>query len=517
MDPISSDPDHTSFSPSSSPPSPFPPSANLPSYSNPHPIPSSILIIGAGVFGLSTALALATRPEIPTTTSITIIDRSPDPGVFPARDASSIDTSRIIRADYADPAYAALAAEAQAIWRQQAHPDDLGAQGRYTEAGLLLVGDAEDADTTTITSTNDGQKTKKKTGLDYVRASFANVQSLHPASPKITALPTRDAIRAAYGTGGATGSWGYLNSLSGWADADASMAWLHARVRATHRVTFIHGHVTALLPTTSSTSAVGGVRLASGATHTAALTILATGAWTPTLLPSLTTAGRAVATGQVLAYVPLTAAEQERLAHVPTLLNLTTGYFVITPSERVLKIARHAYGYLNPVRMLSALGGGQDEEEVVVSAPLTHLSSESGHRDLVPPQEQAALRKALREMIPWGGIAERPFSSTRLCWYTDTPDGDFIIDYHPEHSGLFVATGGSGHGFKFLPVIGDKIVDCILGQCPDAFWGKWGFKKGAEVQVKAWDQVVTEDGSRGGKPGLILEEELKKGTTTSRL
>ncbi|KAJ3567524.1 hypothetical protein NPX13_g6736 [Xylaria arbuscula] len=103
-------------------------------------VPKSILIIGSGVFGLSTALALTQRSEFPSNTPITIIDRSPDPDVFPARDASSIDSSRIIRADYADLAYAELAAEAQKHWRQNIEdPKSLGGEGRYNKSGLLLA------------------------------------------------------------------------------------------------------------------------------------------------------------------------------------------------------------------------------------------------------------------------------------------------------------------------------------------------------------------------------------------
>lgn len=269
-------------------------------------IPSSILVVGAGVFGLSTALSLTTRPEFAHTT-ITVIDRSPEPGVFPARDASSIDTSRIIRADYSDPAYASLAAEAQDAWRARSHPDDLGAQGRYSETGLMLVADA-------------GEKPSfgTKTGLDYVRHSWDNVRALHPSAPeraKIRELPTRVAIRSAYGTGGATGNWGYVNGLSGWADAEASMAWLYRRVAATGRVAFVNGTVASLVYGALGRR-VYGVKLASGATWTADLTILATGAWTPSLVPSLQ--GRAVATGQVLAYMKLTDDEQARLANVPS-------------------------------------------------------------------------------------------------------------------------------------------------------------------------------------------------------
>lgn len=52
----------------------------------------------------------------------------------------------------------------------------------------------------------------------------------------------------------------------------------------------------------------------------------------------------------------------------------------------------------------------------------------------------------LQSIYPeFGGL---PLLTTRLCWYTDTPDENWIIDEHPDVSGLFLATGGSGHAFK---------------------------------------------------------------------
>ena len=106
----------------------------------------------------------------------------------------------------------------------------------------------------------------------------------------------------------------------------------------------------------------------------------------------------------------------------------------------------------------------------------------------------------------------RPFAKTRICWYTDTPTGDFLVDYHPGYEGLFVATGGSGHAFKFLPVLGDKVVDCVVGQRPAAFADKWAWRRQAAQDTTGlgWATVVTEDGSRGGKPGLLLRDELSK-------
>ncbi|TPX18884.1 uncharacterized protein E0L32_011436 [Thyridium curvatum] len=471
-----------------------PASSSSPSSFSP---PSSILIVGSGVFGLSTAYALSQRPAF-AGTAIRVVDRTPDQAVFPSRDASSIDTSRIIRPDYADPAYADLAAEAQVHWRRQG-PDELGGQGRYTESGLALVADGDIASVP-----SQGQDSAKKDGVGYVRASWDNISAMAQKDPalqeRIRFLPTKEAIRDAVRTGGTSGSSGYLNSASGWADAEASMKWLYDRVKSTGRVEFISGTVAAL---ERDGDRVSGVKLSDGAVLAADLVVLATGAWTGALL-DLT--GHASATGQVLGYIDITEEEQAALSKMPVLLNLTTGVFVIPPANRLLKVARHAYGYLNPSSRLSPLppSPASAPSKPTVSLPMTHLTNP----DLVIPDEGVRdLREGLREMVPLPAIHDRPFKYTRLCWYTDTPDGDFIIDYHPSWKGLFLATGGSGHGFKFLPVIGDKIVDTLSGNCPPAFKGKWSLKDSRTFS--AWDSVVTEDGSRGGIPGLILERELK--------
>lgn len=356
----------------------------------------------------------------------------------------------------------------------------------------------------------------KRNGLGYTRSSWANVKALASSDPslagKVEELPNAEAIRATYGTGGCVGSWGYLNRMSGWADAEASMDWLYRRVVATKRVKFVNGTAESLLRSPTDDAHVIGVKLSSSSptgghqgeekTMLADLTILATGAWTPSLIPL---SGRAVATGQVLAYMAITPAEQVRLADVPTFLHMSTGYFIITPANGTLKIARHAYGYLNPTT--TSEGG----VTTTISTPVTHLTHP--HTAAVPHAEQVAMRRVLRAIVPWPELRDRPFTGTRLCWYTDTPDGDFIIDYHPDLKGLFVATGGSGHGFKFLPVIGDKITDCVLGKCPEAFRGKWAFNKHGEKKL-AWDKVVTEDGSRGGVQGVVLQGDIDKTPST---
>lgn len=445
--------------------------------------PSSILIVGSGAFGLSTAWALARRDAF-SQCSITILDRSDPskPDVFLARDAASIDTSRIIRADYSDPAYAALAVEAQLEWRKQAEPTDLGAQGRYNESGLIVV--ADPVPDTALPA---------KTGMEYVRSSWMNVLELSTDnSPRIEELTNPEAIRDKLGTGGSSGSWGYYNAGSGWADAEGSMTWLVSQVQETGRVKFISGNVVSLQ---HSDIRVTGVQLSNGTIISGDLVIVAAGAWTGGLVDVF---GQATATGQVLGYLELTEAEQEELGKMPVVLNLTSGVFIIPPRNRILKVARHAYGYLNPTT-LSPLSSPNAATPGPVSYPLTQVSEPN----LKIPQEGANdLRRALAEIVPLPGLAERRFMRTRLCWYSDTPTADFLIDYHPTWLGLFVATGDSGHAFKFLPVIGEKIVDCIMHNCPAEFLGKWNWKSAAT-------SIVTQDGSRGGTAGLVLSDELR--------
>lgn len=68
-------------------------------------------------------------------------------------------------------------------------------------------------------------------------------------------------------------------------------------------------------------------------------------------------------------------------------------------------------------------------------------------------------------------------TDTRMCWYIDSWDNSFIIDYVPGYSNtLFVASGGSGHGFKFLPVLGEHVVNALEGK-KDQFTPLWKWRR----------------------------------------
>jgi monomeric sarcosine oxidase len=58
--------------------------------------------------------------------------------------------------------------------------------------------------------------------------------------------------------------------------------------------------------------------------------------------------------------------------------------------------------------------------------------------------------------------ANAPLKATRICLYTMTPDEHFIIDKHPTHDHIIVATPCSGHGFKFSTLIGKMLSELAL-------------------------------------------------------
>jgi glycine/D-amino acid oxidase-like deaminating enzyme len=72
--------------------------------------------------------------------------------------------------------------------------------------------------------------------------------------------------------------------------------------------------------------------------------------------------------------------------------------------------------------------------------------------------------KDIREYVAFRFPALRnaPLVETRVCQYEQTPDSNFIIDRHPQNENVWIVGGGSGHGFKHGPAIGEMMADLIL-------------------------------------------------------
>jgi sarcosine oxidase/L-pipecolate oxidase len=353
-----------------------------------------IIIIGAGVFGLSTALELTRRGY----TKITVLDRYLPPVI----DGSSVDISRVIRVDYADPVYGKMAREAHQGWTSEyaAH---------YYESGFVMLANSPGSpyiERSKEVTKSLGQPLEEYDDASQIRLKFPSVQS------------QLDGLKA------------YVNPQGGWADAETSIRQLSAQC-SLEGVSFITGARGRVISLKQIGTRVIGVNVAEGEPILASQVILATGAWSNRILP---VSHATSASGQPVGFIQLTPEEGDRLRDMPVMINLSTGVFVFPPTTgtNILKIARHGYGYATHVAV-------EDSDRFVSSPKRDNNNVDASY---LPADAEEGLREGLQQLVP--EFANREWVNRRLCWYSDTPEGDFIIDYHPAREGIFLATGGAG-------------------------------------------------------------------------
>ena len=94
---------------------------------------------------------------------------------------------------------------------------------------------------------------------------------------------------------------------------------------------------------------------------------------------------------------------------------------------------------------------------------------------IVSPETLKDIREYLSFRFP--ALKNAPLLETRVCQYEQTPDSHFIIDRHPSMENVWIVGGGSGHGFKHGPAIGEMMAELLLNDRePAAFWRLARFK-----------------------------------------
>jgi sarcosine oxidase len=75
----------------------------------------------------------------------------------------------------------------------------------------------------------------------------------------------------------------------------------------------------------------------------------------------------------------------------------------------------------------------------------------------------AEIRAFMERRLP---RANGALKASDVCLYTNTPDSHFVVDHHPGHAQVILASVCSGHGFKFAPVMGEIIAELVQGRKP---------------------------------------------------
>ncbi|KAK1593315.1 FAD dependent oxidoreductase [Colletotrichum navitas] len=406
---------------------------------------SSVVIVGAGVFGLSLALELAANRGY---TSVTVLDRF----LPPVPDGSSVDVSRIIRTEYADPLYSSLATDALQGWRTSEVY-----KPHYHESGFVMMADE-----------------KERSSPYFEKYRRWRGEAAEGGKP----LELYKGVQADLRSFAAT-----HNAAGGWADAAGAIRALASECTRAG-VSFVTGAQGTVVSLQRPGTRVTGVRTAAGTTWEAERVVLATGAWTNRVVPGV---GHAVAaSGQPVGFIRLSDEEADRVREMPVIVNMSTGVFCFppTPGTNLLKVARHGFGYAT-----------EFEAEVGRKVSSPRLAGSNAASGFLPQDADEGLREGVRLFFP--EFAEREWAYRRLCWYTDTPEGDFVVDYHPDIKGLFFATGGAGHAFKFLPVIGSHVADSFERKASTPLREKWRMRRAVNGETTL---KMAGDGSRGGPP-----------------
>ncbi|HET9622205.1 MAG TPA: FAD-dependent oxidoreductase [Kofleriaceae bacterium] len=342
-----------------------------------------------------------------------------DPGPIPHPLAESTDVSKIVRCDYAgDEDYTILGERALDGWRRW---NATWRTPRFHETGVMFLTHAAmppggfDLESFTLLS---------RRGHRVERLDAAAIAARFPA----------------YRPGAFTD--GYFHREGGWAESGATVAQLAADA-ALAGVEMIADVAIARL-------AERGAITAAGDHLDADHVIVAAGAWTPVLVPAL--ADRALrATGQPVFHLRPADPSLFAAARFPVFgADISrTGYygFPIT-RDGIVKIANHGTG-------LPLAPDAPAELRQVTAA------------------QETALRAFVADTFP--ALADAPIVYRRLCVYGDSRDGHFWIARHPECPDVTVAAGGSGHGFKFAPVLGELIADVALGR-PNRFADKFRWR-----------------------------------------
>ena len=255
-----------------------------------------ILIVGCGVFGLSTAYHLAKRGGY----KITCIDKHPCPSV----DSAAHDINKIVRTEYDDPIYTGLAIEALKAWRGPLW------KGIFHETGwLTAAGNGNSASEKFFENSSDNLK---KYGQDGDAVLLEGREKVLERVPQLAKAKGLD-------------SWkGLWNGRAGWAHSGRALAKL-AREANNLGVDFVHESDGAMVGFEVADARVTGIKVASGKIHHASRYIISIGAGTAQLLPEL--ASQLRPTCWSLAHLKLNEQETQNLAGMPVIDSHELGYF----------------------------------------------------------------------------------------------------------------------------------------------------------------------------------------------
>lgn len=358
-------------------------------------------IIGSGIMGASAACELARKGA-----SVALIDQA----TLPNPQGASIDYSKIFRFAYPDTLYVQMAVDALALWRKL---EEDSAVKLLDETGILLLGNQADSFET---------KTYEALRSLNLQAEMLSSEEVAARFPQFD----KDAINFAV-----------LDPSGGVLYADKAVQASINLARQFGTTIFENQRVCAI----ERSAKHNLIRSASGNEWACEKVLLASGPWTRKLLPDFTSL--------------LTATQQEVVYFEPAVkpenpLNADQTNFALGAFPIFIELDSGFYGF--PIHHNGALKVGNHLQ----GKPIDPYA----YDETVGEEFINRCRQFFTRIIP--ALADARVIKSHICIYDNSPDEDFIIDWHPDFDGVLLATGFSGHGFKFGPLIGHIAAELLL-------------------------------------------------------
>ena len=183
---------------------------------------------------------------------------------------------------------------------------------------------------------------------------------------------------------------------------------------------------------------VDALALGDGSRLSAGAFVFACGPWLPRLFPRLLDPLLRVTRQEVFFLGPPAGDGRFRPPALPVWIDFQAGAYGLPDIEgRGVKIG------------LTALGPAFDPDRGDRTPSAAGLS---------------AARQVAAARLP--ALRGAPLLETRVCQYTNTPSGDLLLDRHPDHANVWLAGGGSGHGFKLGPAVGAYVAAQVAASAP---------------------------------------------------
>lgn len=426
---------------------------------------SSILIIGGGTWGCSTALHLARRGY----ENIKVLDIYPVPSPISAgNDVNKILELGSFAGDNEEERYVSEQLLAQVV---KGWLEDPVFKPYFHETGCIIAATSDEA----IKHMNTRDGPSEASGW--------------------TPLNSKDDFIASMPKGVLTGEF---PGWQGWWKKTGS-GWVHARkslesaAKEASRlgVDFITGEQAGkVVELIHEKGDIKGAKTADGKSHLAEKTILSAGANAAGLFDLK---DQLRPTAWTLAHIKMTEQEAKLYKDLPVLFNIERGFFMEPDEDNLeLKICDEHPGYCNWI--------SDPESNSRSSIPFA--------KNQIPAEAEDRVRLFLRETMPH--LADRPFSFARVCWCADTPNRAFLISKHPEYASLLLAVGGSGHGFCHIPAIGGFIADALEDKLDPRM--KKSFRWRPETAInRNWDDLQGRFGP-GGSNRVMDFQQVKEWT-----